>query len=159
MATLTRQKTADPALASHYIKDEDVTWQPMSGFEGVEMKLLYQNENTGLFTGLFRLAAGATIPLHEHTDIEQTFVDRGMASIETSLAKLVSKEKMSQADADAALARVRASTVRSDASDCDLVVEAIPEIPELKFSTFSELDNICKPETILATNTYSYSLA
>jgi len=91
-------------------------------------------------------------------DIEQTFVDRGMASIKESLAKLVSKEKMSQANADAALARVRASTDRSDASDCDLVVEAIPEIPELKFSTFSELDNICKPETILASNTSSISI-
>jgi len=91
-------------------------------------------------------------------DIEQTFVDRGMASIETSLAKLVSKGKMSQADADAALARVRISTDRSEASDCDLVVEAIPEIPELKFSTFSELDSICKPEAILASNTSSISI-
>ncbi|MEE2662104.1 MAG: cupin domain-containing protein [Pseudomonadota bacterium] len=86
MATLTRQKTADPALASHYIKDEDVTWQPMSGFEGVEMKVLYQNENTGLFTGLFRLAAGATIPLHEHTDIEQTFVLEGTFQDEDGIA-------------------------------------------------------------------------
>ena len=91
-------------------------------------------------------------------DIEQSFVDRGMASIESSLSKLVSKERMSQADAAAALARVRASTDRAEASDCDLVVEAIPEIPELKFSTFAELDRICKPETILASNTSSISI-
>jgi len=91
-------------------------------------------------------------------DIEQSFVDRGMASIESSLSKLVSKERMSKADATAALARVRISTDKGEASDCDLVVEAIPEIPELKFSTFSELDGICKPEAILASNTSSISI-
>ena len=91
-------------------------------------------------------------------DIEQSFVDRGMASIESSLSKLVSKERMSKADATAALARVRTSTDKGEASDCDLVVEAIPEIPELKFSTFSELDVICKPEAILASNTSSISI-
>ena len=91
-------------------------------------------------------------------DIEQSFVDHGMASIELSLSKLVSKERMSQADAATALARVRASTDRAEASDCDLVVEAIPEIPELKFSTFAELDSICKPEAILASNTSSISI-
>ena len=91
-------------------------------------------------------------------DIEQSFVDRGMASIESSLSKLVSKERMGKADAAAALARVRISTEKGEASDCDLVVEAIPEIPELKFSTFSELDGICKPEAILASNTSSISI-
>jgi len=91
-------------------------------------------------------------------DIEQSFVDRGMASIESSLSKLVSKERMSKADATTALARVRISTDRGEASDCDLVIEAIPEIPELKFSTFSELDGICKPEAILASNTSSISI-
>ena len=91
-------------------------------------------------------------------DIEQSFIDSGMASIESSLSKLVSKERMSQADAAAALARVRGSIDRGDASDCDLVVEAIPEIPELKFSTFAELDSICKPEAILASNTSSISI-
>jgi len=53
---------------------------------------------------------------------------------------------------------VRISTDKGEASDCDLVVEAIPEIPELKFSTFSELDGICKPEAILASNTSSISI-
>ena len=91
-------------------------------------------------------------------DIEQSFIDSGMASIESSLSKLVSKERMSQADAAAALARVRGSIDRGDASDCDLVVEAIPEIPELKFSTFTELDGICKPDAILASNTSSISI-
>ena len=91
-------------------------------------------------------------------DIEQSFVERGMAAIESSLGKLVAKERMSREDADSALARVHTSTERGAAAECDLVVEAIPEIPELKFATFAELDGICKPGAILASNTSSISI-
>ena len=91
-------------------------------------------------------------------DIEQSFVERGMAAIEGSLSKLVAKERMSREDADSALARVHTSTERGAAAECDLVVEAIPEIPELKFATFADLDGICKPESILASNTSSISI-
>ena len=91
-------------------------------------------------------------------DIEESFVERGMAAIEGSLGKLVAKERMSREDADSALARVRTSTGKGAAAECDLVVEAIPEIPELKLSTFAELDGICKPEAILASNTSSISI-
>ena len=91
-------------------------------------------------------------------DIKQDFVDRGVATIEKSLGKLVAKERMTQADADAARARISTSTEKSAAADADLVVEAIPEIPDLKFSTFAELDGICKPDAILASNTSSISI-
>jgi 3-hydroxybutyryl-CoA dehydrogenase len=91
-------------------------------------------------------------------DIKQDFVDNGMATISKSLAKLVAKERMTQIDADAALSRISSSIERSSAADADLVVEAIPEIPELKFSTFAELDTICKPSAILASNTSSISI-
>ena len=91
-------------------------------------------------------------------DIEQSYVDRGISSIELSLSKLVSKERMSQDDADSAFARVRTSTSKQSASEYDLVIEAIPEIPDLKFSTFSELDGICKDDAILASNTSSISI-
>ena len=91
-------------------------------------------------------------------DIKEEFVSRGIASIEKSLAKLVSKERMSQADADSARARISSSTDRSSCTDSDLVIEAVPEILDLKISIFSELDEICKPECILATNTSSISI-
>ena len=91
-------------------------------------------------------------------DIEQEFVDRGMAAIKQSLDKLVAKERLSQADADSAKSRISTAVERSACANVDLVVEAIPEIPELKFSTFAELDQICKPETILASNTSSISI-
>jgi len=91
-------------------------------------------------------------------DIKQEYVEAGMAAIEKSLARLVTKERMTQTDADEALALVSVSTEKSAAADADLVVEAIPEIPELKFSVFAELDAICKPEAILASNTSSISI-
>ena len=91
-------------------------------------------------------------------DIKQEFVDRGIATIEKSLGKLVSKERMSKGDADSAFSRIRTSTNRSDCADVDLVVEAVPEILELKLSIFSELDEICKPNCILASNTSSISI-
>lgn len=91
-------------------------------------------------------------------DIEQDYVDKGLAAIERSLGKLVSKQRMSEQDAASALARVSISTDKSAVADSDLVVEAIPEIPDLKFSTFAELDGICKPSTILASNTSSISI-
>jgi len=91
-------------------------------------------------------------------DIEQAFVEKGLLTIENSLGKLVSKERMTSADAEAAISRIRISTERDSASQCDLVIEAIPEIPELKYSTFAELDSICKEGAILASNTSSISI-
>ena len=101
-------------------------------------------------------AAGYNVTM---IDIKQDFVEKGLATIERSLGKLVSKERMSQEDADATLARISLSTDRADCADCDLVVEAVPEIVDLKTSIFAELDGICKPETILASNTSSISIS
>ena len=92
-------------------------------------------------------------------DIKQEFVDKGMATIQKSLSKLVSKERMSQSDADETLARITTTINRNDCADVDLVVEAVPEILDLKTSIFSELDEICKPECILASNTSSISIS
>ena len=91
-------------------------------------------------------------------DIKQEYVDRGMETIRKSLDKLVSKERLTREDADSALDRISTSTNRNDCADADLVIEAIPEIPELKFSTFRELDQICKEDAILASNTSSISI-
>ena len=91
-------------------------------------------------------------------DIKQEFVNKGMETISRSLNKLVAKERMSQEDADLAISRIQTSTDNNSCENVDLVVEAIPEIPELKYSTFSNLDSICKDSTILATNTSSISI-
>ena len=91
-------------------------------------------------------------------DIKQDYLDNGLAAIENSLSRVVKKERMTQEQADQAISLISTSTKKTSAADADLVVEAIPEIPELKFSTFAELDRICKPEAILASNTSSISI-
>ena len=92
-------------------------------------------------------------------DIKQDFVDKGLSTIEKSLSKLVSKERMTQSDANDTLARISTSIDRNDCRDADLVVEAVPEVLDLKTSIFAELDRICKPECILASNTSSISIS
>ena len=92
-------------------------------------------------------------------DIKEDYVDKGVATIQKSLSKLVAKERISQSDADNTLARISTTTDRGKCADADLVVEAVPEILDLKASIFSELDEICKPECILASNTSSISIS
>ena len=91
-------------------------------------------------------------------DIQQDFLDIGMSTIRGSLDKLVSKERMTSKEAEQALAIIRTAIGLEELSECDLVIEAIPEIPNLKFSTFSELDSTCKSDAILASNTSSISI-
>ena len=91
-------------------------------------------------------------------DIKQEFLERGVSTISKSLDKLASKGRITEEQASSALSRIITSVNMDALSECDLVVEAIPEIPELKFSTFSQLDSICKPEAILASNTSSISI-
>jgi len=62
-------------LRSHYVEAADMPWEP-TDFDGIEMKVLYK-DNEGRSTILFRLHPGATVPAHEHTDIEQTYVLEG----------------------------------------------------------------------------------
>ena len=108
--------------------------------------------------GITQVAACAGIEV-VMIDIQQEYVDKGIATIERSLAKLVSKERMTQSEADSARSRISTAIDRSACSDVDLVVEAVPEILDLKLSIFSELDDICKPDCILATNTSSISIS
>ena len=108
--------------------------------------------------GITQVAACAGIEV-VMIDIQQEYVDKGIATIERSLSKLVSKERMTQEDADAARARITTAVDRAACSDVDLVVEAVPEILDLKLSIFSELDGICKPDCILASNTSSISIS
>ena len=91
-------------------------------------------------------------------DINQEYLDNGMLAVKNSLSRVVKKERMTQDEADFAIGKISTSTDKNAASSADLVIEAIPEIPELKFSTFSELDEICKPDAILASNTSSISI-
>jgi 3-hydroxybutyryl-CoA dehydrogenase len=91
-------------------------------------------------------------------DIKDEFVERGLAGIYKGLTKLVEKGKMSNDDKENILSRISGTTDMNLAEDCDLVVEAAVENMDIKKQIFAELDRICKPETILATNTSSLSI-
>tara|TARA_Y100001980_G_C14521026_1_gene296305 strand:- start:423 stop:1271 length:849 start_codon:yes stop_codon:yes gene_type:complete len=107
--------------------------------------------------GIAQVAACSGYPV-VMIDIEQDYLDRGLSSIERSLSKLVSKGRMSEEEAKSAISLVSTSVSRDSASEADLVIEAIPEVLELKASAFSDLDEICKETAILATNTSSISI-
>jgi 3-hydroxybutyryl-CoA dehydrogenase len=91
-------------------------------------------------------------------DIKDEFVDKGLAGMKKGLSKLVEKGKMTEEAMEELLSRVSGTTDMNLAEDCDLVVEAAVENMEIKKSIFAELDRICKPETILASNTSSLSI-
>src|SRR3954471_12541229 len=65
-----------PALASRLVEVEKLAWTP-TPFAGIEVKTLLKDEDTGLMTCLFRWAPGAVLPMHEHVELEQTFVVEG----------------------------------------------------------------------------------
>ena len=82
----------------------------------------------------------------------------GVGRVEKSLGKLVAKEKLTEEDKQAALGRISTSTDLGDLADAALVVEAVVEKVEVKCEILSELDRICPPATILASNTSSISI-
>ncbi len=100
-------------------------------------------------------SAGKTVFVR---DLNDDLLATAKSRLESNQAKLVAKNKKTQAEMDALTANVTYTTTLSDAADCDLVIEAAVENLEIKKKIFSELDGICKPETIFASNTSSYSI-
>jgi len=88
-------------------------------------------------------------------DISEEFTQRGVATITKILARSVDKGKMTAEEKDAVLGRIRTSVDLKDMQAADFVVEAAIEREDLKFKIFQDLEEICKPEVILSTNTSS----
>lgn len=91
-------------------------------------------------------------------DLEQKFVDKGLKVIVKNLDRSLSKGRISEADKNLIVGRITVTTDINNGKDADLVVEAAVENMEIKKKIFSELDLICKPETILTSNTSSLSI-
>ncbi|MEW6695241.1 MAG: 3-hydroxybutyryl-CoA dehydrogenase [Pseudomonadota bacterium] len=91
-------------------------------------------------------------------DISDAALAKGMATIQTSLERLLKKDKISAAERDAALARIRTSTNYDDVKGAQLVIEAATENLELKIKILRQLDALLAPETLVATNTSSISI-
>jgi 3-hydroxybutyryl-CoA dehydrogenase len=92
-------------------------------------------------------------------EINQAFLDQGMARLHASLDKAVSRGKLTDTARGEILARIRPTDdIATGAADADLVIEAIPERMELKKTLFAQLDEACRADAILATNTSSLSI-
>jgi len=100
-------------------------------------------------------AAGYDVVLN---DIEDRFLDRGLASISNSMDRMVKKEKITSDEKDNIIGRIGRSTRLDDLSEADFVVEAAIEDESLKQDLFRRLDEICREEVILASNTSSISI-
>jgi 3-hydroxybutyryl-CoA dehydrogenase len=99
--------------------------------------------------------AGFPVVMKGYNDRE---LETGNKIIAKNLAKLVEKEKISSAQRDEIIARIEGTTSYEPCADADIVIEAILETMEIKREVFGTLDKICKPETILASNTSSLSI-
>jgi 3-hydroxybutyryl-CoA dehydrogenase len=91
-------------------------------------------------------------------EVDTAAVERGRTHLETSTARAVERGKLTAEAAAELLGRITTTTSLSDLADVDLVIEAVPESLELKAEVFAELDKVCRPEVILASNTSSLSV-
>ena len=88
----------------------------------------------------------------------ESSIEKGLATVKKNLDKMVAKGKIEQAEADEIFGRVHGSTDINIIADADLVIEAATEDMEAKKALFAQLNEICKPDTIIATNTSSLSI-
>lgn len=86
-------------------------------------------------------------------DIEEDLIEKGIDSIEKRLSKAVDKELITEEEKKEALSNIETTLELEALEDCDVVIEAVVEEKEIKKEVFTELDNICKKETIFASNT------
>ncbi|MGA3083248.1 MAG: 3-hydroxyacyl-CoA dehydrogenase NAD-binding domain-containing protein [Thermodesulfobacteriota bacterium] len=107
--------------------------------------------------GLAQIAAqiGCSVVMR---DVEERFVENGLKNIIGFLSKSVEKGKMTEDQKKEILGRIKGTTKMADLKDVDFVIEAVLEDLNLKKAVFKELDGICRPEIILATNTSSMSI-
>ena len=120
----------------------------------MEVKKLYVIGSGTMGSGIAQTAATHGIQVIMN-DISEEFVQRGYAKIQKSLEKAVTKGRMTEEEKDAALANLTTSVDLQDAADVDMVIEAASENKEIKLGIFKRIDEICKPEAILASNTSS----
>ncbi|MBR1136819.1 MULTISPECIES: 3-hydroxybutyryl-CoA dehydrogenase [Bradyrhizobium] len=107
--------------------------------------------------GIAQVCAAAGVPI-VMVDISEQAVARGLATVGSSLDRLVKKDKMTAADKDKALSLITGTTDKAKLASCDLVIEAATENEELKLKILRDLCAGLKPEALIATNTSSISI-
>lgn len=91
-------------------------------------------------------------------DIKPALVDKGILLIDKTLGKNVEKGKMTAEERDLVMSRISGTVDIASAMNCDLIIEAAIEVMDIKKSIFQELDSLCKPECIFASNTSALSI-
>src|SRR5215203_4422793 len=138
----------------------DCPRSPAVGGEGNVARELNEVGVVGLGTmgaGIAEVLARAGLSVTA-VEVSDDALARGRGHVEHSTDRAVSRGKLEPADRDAILERIRFSTSLEDLANAELVIEAVPERMELKTEIFAQLDKICPPDTILATNTSSLSV-
>ena len=107
--------------------------------------------------GIAQVCAAAGLPV-VMSDISDAALTRGMSVVSNSLERLVNKQKMTDADRQAAIARITTTTDTAKFSSCDLVIEAATENEDLKVKILKDLCTKVRPQALLATNTSSISI-
>lgn len=120
----------------------------------MKIEKLYVVGSGAMGSGIAQTAASCGLQVTMN-DISQELVEKGYAKIQKRLEKLVSKGKMTESEKDKALSNLNITVDLQDAADADFVIEAATENRKIKLDIFSNLDKICKPEAILASNTSS----
>ncbi len=108
-------------------------------------------------SGIAQTAAGAGFTTIVR-EVSQEFIDKGFAGIEKSLARFAEKGTITGDQQKEIRGRLTGTTSLEQLADCDIIVEAIIENLDLKRDTYRQIDQICKPETIFASNTSSISI-
>jgi 3-hydroxybutyryl-CoA dehydrogenase len=107
--------------------------------------------------GIAQLAVEAGLETVGH-EVEAELGERARERIEHFLTRKVEKGRMEQADRDAAVGRLRLTTELADLAECDAIIEAVVEELPVKRELFAELDRLCRPDALLATNTSALSV-
>ncbi|MBW1723042.1 MAG: 3-hydroxybutyryl-CoA dehydrogenase [Deltaproteobacteria bacterium] len=108
-------------------------------------------------SGIAQVAAASGLSV-VMSDIKDEYLERGFTAIESSLGRMVKKGKITEDEQKTFLGRIEGTTSISDMSKCDFVVEAATEDESLKLNIFSELDEYCRKEVVLSSNTSSISI-
>jgi len=108
-------------------------------------------------SGIAQVAAAAGFSVIMH-NLEDRFVQRGLGTIKKNLDRAVEKGKQSREEADALLGRLRGTVRLEELQEAEVVIEAVVENMEVKKELYARLDQICKPEAVLASNTSGLSI-
>jgi 3-hydroxybutyryl-CoA dehydrogenase len=129
----------------------------MTGGENMNIKTVGVIGAGTMGNGIAQVCASAGLKVIMQ-DIGESQVANGLNTIAGSLDRMINKEKISDADKESTLANIDTTTSLEELADADIVIEAATENEALKLGLFEQLDKICKPDAILASNTSSISL-